>query len=86
MFLVLNDDHKDVHYPNLFMQPYPLYDIKQGVLKWVFSFAKVLPGPYLPDIFLPWDLSNEVLHEVLSQGASEIQVVKFLAITVYLIK
>ena len=32
------------------------------------------------------ELSNEVLCEILSQGASEIQEVKLLAIQVYLIK
>ena len=48
------------------------------------STATLLPTRYVLTIL--WDLSNEVLHEVLPQGASEIQAVKLLVIQVYLIK
>ena len=48
------------------------------------STATLLPTIYVLTIL--WDLSNEVLHEVLPQGASEIQAVKLLVIQVYLIK
>ena len=58
-----------------------------GIFQMSFNYAKVLPCSQLPDIYRPlMRLFNKVLHEVLSQGASEIYVVKLLAIQVYLLK
>ena len=51
----------------------------------LFYYIEMLTRSCLPDMLLPLMRPfNEVLHEVLSQGVSEIQVVKLLAIQVYL--